>query len=191
MRSPLLLTLSLLATALLNGCAPVIVGGAGVGVLMTDDRRTVTTYLMDEEIELKAGHRTSEAKLDKVHANFTSYNRRVLITGEAPTDALKARVGEIARGVENVREGEVKNELQIAAPTSLVTRSNDVLLTTQVKTSLFNDRRLNANQIKVVTENGVVFLMGIVKPEEGDAAAEVASKVSGVTRVVKVFEPFR
>ncbi len=191
MRSPLLLTLSLLATALLNGCAPVIVGGAGVGVLMTDDRRTVTTYLMDEEIELKAAHRTSEAKLDKVHANFTSYNRRVLITGEAPTDALKARVGEIARGVENVREGEVKNELQIAAPTSLVTRSNDVLLTTQVKTSLFNDRRLNANQIKVVTENGVVFLMGIVKPEEGDAAAEVASKVSGVTRVVKVFEPFR
>ncbi len=191
MRTPFLLTLSLLASALLSGCAPVIVGGAGVGVLMTEDRRTVTTYLMDEEIELKAGHRTSEAKLEKVHANFTSYNRRVLITGEAPTEALKTRVGEIARGVENVREGEVKNELQIAAPTSLVTRSNDVLLTTQVKAGLFNDRRINANQIKVVSENGVVFLMGIVKPAEGDAAAETASKVSGVTRVIKVFEDFR
>lgn len=191
MRSPLLIALPLLASALLSGCAPVIVGGAGVGVLMTEDRRTVTTYLMDEEIELKAGHRTSEAKLEKVHANFTSYNRRLLITGEAPTDALKARVSEIARGVENVREGEVKNELQIAAPTSLVTRSNDALLTVQVKTSLFNDRRLNANQIKVVTENGVVFLMGIVKEDEGNAAAEVASKTSGVTRVVKVFETLR
>ena len=191
MRTPLLLALSLLASALLSGCAPVIVGGAGVGVLMTEDRRTVTTYLMDEEIELKAGHRTSEAKLEKVHANFTSYNRRVLITGEAPTEALKTRVGEIARGVENVREGEVKNELQIAAPTSLVTRSNDVLLTTQVKLALFNDRRLNANQIKVVSENSVIFLMGIVKPTEGDAAAETASKVPGVTRVIKVFEDFR
>ena len=191
MRTPLLLALSLLTSALLSGCAPVIVGGAGVGVLMTEDRRTVTTYLMDEEIELKAGHRTSEAKLEKVHANFTSYNRRVLITGEAPTEALKTRVGEIARGVENVREGEVKNELQIAAPTSLVTRSNDVLLTTQVKLALFNDRRLNANQIKVVSENSVIFLMGIVKPIEGDAAAETASKVPGVTRVIKVFEDFR
>ncbi|MBM4189698.1 MAG: BON domain-containing protein [Betaproteobacteria bacterium] len=191
MRSPFLFALSLLAAGLLSGCAPVIVGGAGVGVLMTEDRRTVTTYLMDEEIELKAAHRTSEAKLDKVHANFTSYNRRVLITGEAPTEALKARVGEIARGVENVREGEVKNEMQIAAPTSLVTRSNDVLLTTQVKAGLFNDRRINANQIKVVTENGVVFLMGIVKPAEGNAAAETASKVSGVTRVIKVFEDLR
>lgn len=191
MRSPFLFALSLLASSLLSGCAPVIVGGAGVGVLMTEDRRTVTTYLMDEEIELKAAHRTSEAKLDKVHANFTSYNRRVLITGEAPTEALKARVGEIARGVENVREGEVKNEMQIAAPTSLVTRSNDVLLTTQVKAGLFNDRRINANQIKVVTENGVVFLMGIVKPAEGNAAAETASKVSGVTRVIKVFEDLR
>jgi len=191
MRSPFLFALSLLAAGLLSGCAPVIVGGAGVGVLMTEDRRTVTTYLMDEEIELKAAHRTSEAKLDKVHANFTSYNRRVLITGEAPTEALKTRVGEIARGVENVREGEVKNEMQIAAPTSLVTRSNDVLLTTQVKAGLFNDRRINANQIKVVTENGVVFLMGIVKPAEGNAAAETASKVSGVTRVIKVFEDLR
>jgi len=191
MRSPLVIAFSLLASGLLGGCAPVIVGGAGVGVLMTEDRRTVATYLMDEEIELKATHRTSEAKLDKVHANFTSYNRRVLITGEAPTEALKARVGEIARGVENVREGEVKNELQIAAPTSLVTRSNDVLLTTQVKAGLFNDRRINANQIKVVTENGVVFLMGIVKPTEGDAAAETASKVAGVTRVIKVFEDLR
>ncbi len=191
MRNPILFALSLLASALLSGCAPVIVGGAGVGVLMTEDRRTVTTYLMDEEIELKAAHRTSEAKLDKVHANFTSYNRRVLITGEAPTEALKARVGEIARGVENVRAGEVKNELQIAAPTSLVTRSNDVLLTTQVKAGLFNDRRINANQIKVVTENGVVFLMGIVKQVEGDAAAETASKVSGVTRVIKIFEDLR
>ncbi len=191
MRTPLLLALSLLTSALLSGCAPVIVGGAGVGVLMTEDRRTVTAYLMDEEIELKAGHRTSEAKLEKVHANFTSYNRRVLITGEAPTEALKARVGEIARGVENVREGEVKNELQIAAPTSLITRSNDMLLTSQVKLALFNDRRLNANQIKVVAENSVIFLMGIVKPVEGDAAAETASKVSGVIRVIKVFEDFR
>lgn len=177
-----------LAASILSACAPVIVVGAGTGVLMGEDRRTVATYVMDEEIELKANHRTSEAKLNKVHANFTSYNRRVLITGEAPTDALKARVGEIAQGIENVRAGEIKNELQIAAPTSLITRSNDAVLTAQVKISLFNDRRLSANHIKVVSENGVIFLMGIVKAAEGDAAAETASKVAGVTRVVKVFE---
>lgn len=180
---------ALVALSLLSGCAPLVVGGAGVGVLVTEDRRSTTTYLMDEEIELTAGYRTMEAKLDKVHANFTSYNRRVLVTGEAPTEALKSRVGEIARGVNNVRE--VMNELAIASPTSLVARSNDVLITTQVKSALFSDRRLNANQIKVVTENGVVFLLGIVTKEEGEAAAEVASKTSGVTRVVIGYEPHK
>lgn len=188
MRNVLLLALltSLLG---LTGCAPAIVAGGGAGILMNEDRRTIGTYLMDEEIELKAGYRTNQAKLDKVHANFTSYNRRVLVTGEAPTEALKARVGEIAREVVNVRE--VVNELVIAAPTSLVTRSNDALITTQVKTALFNDRRINANQIKVVTENSNVYLMGLVKTDEGAAAAETASKVSGVTRVIKAFEDFK
>lgn len=173
--------------SLLSGCAPMIVGGAGVGVLVTEDRRSPTTYLMDEEIELTAGYRTLDAKLDKVHANFTSYNRRVLVTGEAPTEALKARVSEIARGVNNVRD--VMNELAIASPTSLVSRSNDAMLTAKVKARLFDDRRFSANHIKVVTENGVVFLLGIVTKEEGDAAAEVASKTSGVTRVVTGYEP--
>lgn len=173
--------------SLLSGCAPMIVGGAGVGVLVTEDRRSPTTYLMDEEIELTAGYRTLDAKLDKVHANFTSYNRRVLVTGEAPTEALKARVSEIARGVNNVRD--VMNELAIASPTSLVSRSNDAMLTAKVKARLFDDRRFSANHIKVVTENGVVFLLGIVTKEEGDAAAEVASRTSGVTRVVTGYEP--
>jgi osmotically-inducible protein OsmY len=180
---------ALLSVSLLSGCAPLVVGGAGIGVLVTEDRRTPATYLMDEEIELTAGYRLMEAKLEKVHANFTSYNRRVLMTGEAPTEALKARVAEIAREVKNVRE--VMNEIALASPTSLVSRSNDAMLTVRVKARLFDDRRFSANHIKVVTENGVVYLLGIVTAEEGAAAAEVASKTSGVTRVVTGYEPHK
>lgn len=169
-----------------TGCAPLVVGGAASGVLMAEDRRSAGTYILDEEIEWKASHRTNEAKLTNIHVNFTSYNRRVLITGEIPSENLKNQVNEIIRGIPDVRD--IVNEAVIAAPTSLVSRSNDTLLTTRVKAHLFDDRRFNANHIKVITENGVVYLMGIVNKVEGTAAAEVASKTGGITRVITVFE---
>lgn len=185
-RRSLIPLLGLLAAMPLVGCAPVVATGVGIGAMMVDDRRSIGVYIEDEEIELKAGARLREAKLDGVRANFTSFNRRLLITGEAPTEALKARVSEIGRGVPGVKE--IYNEMIIAGPISLAARSNDGMLTTKVKARLFGDSRINANHVKVVTSNGVVYLMGLVNRSEAAIAAEIAARTSGVQRVVKVFE---
>ena len=187
MRKPILISLfGLMATVPLTGCVPVVATGIGVGAMMADDRRSTGVYLEDEEIEFRAGSRLREAKLDGVRANFTSFNRRLLITGEAPTEALKARVSEIGRAVPGVKD--VYNEMAIAGPIGFAARSNDGYITTKVKARLFDDSRINANHVKVVTANGVVFLMGLVKREEADIAAGIAARTTGVTRVVKVFE---
>lgn len=170
----------------MTGCVPVVAVGAGTGVLMAEDRRTSGTYIEDEAIELKAGSRIRDAFGKEVHANVTSFNRRVLLTGEVPNDEARSKVKDIVVGVPNVKE--VQNELIIGGVSTFGARSNDTYLTAKVKTRLFDDKRFNANHVKVVTEAGTTFLMGIVKREEGDAAAEVAAKTKGVTKVVKVFE---
>lgn len=170
----------------LSGCVPVVAVGVGAGVLMAEDRRTSGTYLMDEEIELKAGSRIRDAFGAEVHANVTSFNRRVLLTGEVPNDEVRSKVKEVVAAVPNVKE--VQNELVIGGVSTFGARSNDAYLTAKVKTRLFDDRRFNANHVKVVTEAGTTFLMGIVKREEADAAAEVTAKTKGVNKVVKVFE---
>lgn len=186
MRHILLITLLGLASLYMTGCAPLVVGSAGTGVVMADDRRTPTTFLMDEEIELTAAVRLFNAKLEGVHVNYTSFNRRVLITGEANSEELKTKVNDIAKGITNVSE--TINELAIGSPSSLVSRGNDSYITAKVKANLFDDKRFNANQIKVITERGIVYLMGLVKRTEGDAAAEVAAGTAGATKVIKVFE---
>lgn len=183
--TPLMLA-TLLATATLSGCAVVAGGAAATGALMVDDRRTAGTYLIDEEIELRAAGQLSDLHIEGVHASFTSFNRRLLITGEVPTEAIKAQVAGLARGVANVRE--TANELAVAAPTSLASRTGDGYVTAKIKTRFLDDQRFGANHVKVVTENGTAYLMGMVKHVEGAAAAEVAAKTSGVKRVVKVFE---
>lgn len=186
MKAPLLFCLGLTAIATLPGCAVVAGGAAATGVLMVEDRRTAGTYLLDEEIELKAASRLRENRIEGVHANVTSFNRRLLITGEAPTEAVKAKVAELVRNIANVQS--VTNEIVILPPTSLASRTNDGYTTAKVKTRFLDDTRFSANHVKVVTENGTVFLMGIVKRAEGNAAAEVAARTSGVHRVIKVFE---
>ena len=178
--------LGLMAAVSLSGCLPLVATGVGIGAMMVDDRRSVGAYIEDEEIELRAGGRLREAKLDGVRANFTSFNRRLLITGEAPTEALKARISEIGRGVPGVKE--VYNEMAIAGPISFAARSKDGSITAKVKARLFDDSRINANHVKVVTANGVVFLMGLVRRDEADIAAGIAARTTGVQRVVKVFE---
>ena len=178
--------LALAALLPVSGCAPLLVGGAGAGALMVEDRRTPATYLMDQEIELRARWRLSEQKLEGTHINFTSFNRRLLITGEAATADLRARIVQLAREVPDVRE--VLDEIVVAAPTSFMSRSNDTLLTAKVKTRLVDDDQVRAHHVKVITENGAVFLMGLVKREDGNRAAEIAAKTSGVIRVVKAFE---
>lgn len=180
------LILGLAAVTTLPGCAVVAGGAAGTAVLVAEDRRTAGTYLMDEEIELKAASRVREQSVEGLHVNVTSFNRRLLITGEAPTEAARARVAELVRGVPNVRE--VVNELALSSPTSLTSRGNDGYTTAKVKTRFLDDKRFAALHVKVVTENGVAYLMGLVRHAEGNAAAEVAAGTAGVRRVVKVFE---
>ncbi len=183
-------TLALTAVAAsLSGCFPIIAGGMGTGVMMADDRRTSGIYIEDERIELKVETLTGPSKLgDKVHVNAVSFNRVLLITGEVPDEATKAKVGKIAADVDNVKR--VQNELSIGRPSTLGERSNDVYLTTRVKTRFLSEgkKRFNANHVKVFTEAGVVYLMGLVSKDEGAAAAEIAAGTPGVKRVVKVFE---
>jgi osmotically-inducible protein OsmY len=187
MRHPLpVLLLSLLALSTLSGCGAILVTGAATGAMMADDRRTSATYVMDQEIELKAGNRLREMKLNDVYASFTSYNRRVLITGQSPNDTVKASVTDMARAVPNVRD--VDNEMSIGAPASFTTHSNDALITTKVKGRFVDNKQFDFNHVKVVTESGVVYLMGLVKHAEGDAAAEITAQTTGVTRVIKDFE---
>jgi len=175
-----------LSLAPLSGCVPVVAGGVGVGILMAEDRRTSGTYLLDEEIEIKVAHRIRENHGANTHVNVTCYNRRVLLTGEAPDAAVRAKVEEIAHGVPNVRA--VQNELILGGTPTITARTNDSYITAKVKTRFLEDKRFNAHHVKVVTEAGTVFLLGMVKREEGNAAAEVAARTGGVLKVVKVFE---
>ncbi|MDO9225322.1 MAG: BON domain-containing protein [Pseudomonadota bacterium] len=186
MRNLILTALLGLAAVNLSGCVPVVAVGIGAGAMMADDRRTASTYLMDEEIELKVASRIREAYTEGVHVNVISYNRRVLLTGEAADAAARAKAEQIAKDVTNVRE--VQNEILLAGVSTIMARSNDAYITTKVKARFLDDRRFSVNHVKVVTEAGTVFLMGVVKREEGAAAAEVAAKTSGVAKVVKVFE---
>ncbi len=170
----------------LAGCAPLVVGGGVAGALMVDDRRTSGTYLMDEEIELKAGSRIRENFGENTHVNVTSYNRRVLLTGEVPDAASRAKVKETVLAVGAVKE--IQDEMLVGPASGFLARSNDGYVTAKVKTRFLDDKRFEVHHVKVVTEAKVVYLLGLVKREEGNAAAEVASRTAGVSKVVKVFE---
>ena len=182
-----LLGLAALAAAmpLLQGCFPLAVTGMGTAALMATDRRTTGMYIEDESIEWKVLARL-RGEFPGSHVNATSFNRRVLLTGEATSEDVKKKVEEAVRRVENVRE--VTNELQVAGASSLASRGNDALVTSNVKARMVNNGRFSPNHVKVLTEQGVVYLMGIVTPAEGDAAVEIARNTAGVTRVVKVVE---
>jgi osmotically-inducible protein OsmY len=186
MRQIALLALLLSMVPLLNACFPVVAGGVGAGALMADDRRSSGIYIEDEEIELKASNRITEKLKDRVHVNVTSYNLTVLLTGQAPDEETKNSIGEVAKGVPNVRQ--VFNEIAIGAPSSFSERSNDTYITTKVKARMVDAQKFHANHVKVVTEAGVVYLMGLVKHKEADDATDIASTTSGVKRVVRMFE---
>jgi osmotically-inducible protein OsmY len=176
-----------LGTALLAGCAPLIVGGAMVGgTMVMMDRRTTGSQVDDQAIELKAANRIGELVGDRAHINVTSYNRTVLITGEAPTEADRNAVEQTVQRVENVRS--IVNEVGVMAPSSLASRSNDTILTSKVKATFVDARDLHANAFKVVTERSSVYLMGRVTEREANRASELARAVAGVQKVVRVFE---
>ena len=181
-----------ITTILLNGCTAAVVGGAAAtGVNIAHDRRTAGTYIDDEGIELKAGAAIRKEKdlSSQIHINIISINGVVLLVGQAPTEVLRQQAGSITQGIEKVRL--VHNEMEVAAPNSMMTRSSDSLITTKVKSSLFGIKghdELDPTRVKVVTENGTVYLMGILYHAEADAVAAKASQVGGVQKVVKLFE---
>ena len=188
LRKPIaVLALALAGTTLLGACAPLVLGGAMVGgALSFTDRRTSGAQLEDEAIEFKSGSRLREALGDRAHVNVTSYNRSALLTGEVPTDAARASAELAVTGIENVRG--IVNELVVAFNSSLTARSSDTIVTSKVKAGFLDAKDLQSNAIKVVTERGVVYLMGRVTEREAGRAAELARSVGGVSRVVKVFE---
>ena len=185
MRKLLAITLIAAALPLLQGCFGLAVTGMGTAAVMANDRRTTGTYLEDETIEWKVFGRLRE-KFPGSHVNATSFNRRVLLTGEVTTEEVKKQIEEAVRAIENVKE--VTNELQIAGASSVASRGNDVLISSNVKARMVNNGKFSPLHVKVLTEAGVVYLMGLVSPQEGDAAVEIARTTSGVNRVVKVFE---
>lgn len=170
----------------LSACAPLVVGGAVVGGLSATDRRTTGSQVEDEGIELKVASALRQSIGNRIHANVTSYNRQVLLSGEVPTDQARQQAEQIAQRVENVRS--VVNDLAVMPKSTLAQRSNDALITGKVKASLVDAKDLSAAAVKVVTERGVVYLMGRVTEREVKRATEIASRVSGVKKVVRVFE---
>lgn len=172
----------------LPGCVPLVIGGAavaGTGLVVTD-RRTAGTQLDDERIEQRAASTIRTYFGDKVHINVTSYNRQVLLTGEAPTAEDKKRIEEYVSRVENVRS--VVNEIGVMPNSTFSQRSNDTLITGKVKASFVDAKDIYANAFKVVTERGVVYLMGRVSQREATRTAEIARGVSGVVKVVRIYE---
>jgi len=183
--------LCLLCVPVIQGCVGALVPGAtagAVGAVASRDRRTPGAFIDDELIELKVGSAIAGDVLlsDQTHINATSFNGLVLLTGEAPGESLRTRVTEIVRGIDKVRS--VQNEIALLAPSTLLARAADAVVTGKVKAALFRDKEISAGRVKVVTERGVVYLMGLLRQEEIDRATEIARRVSGVQRVVKVVD---
>jgi osmotically-inducible protein OsmY len=179
--------LSVLPALFVQGCVPLVVGAAAGGtVMVATDRRTTGSQVDDELIEDKTTVTITERFKGDFHINVTSYNGIVLLTGEVPAEAAKADIAEIARTTPKVRL--VQNELVVGPVTDMGSRSNDTLITSKVKSRFVEANKFQINHVKVVTERGVVYLMGVVRRDEGEAAANIASTTAGVQRVVKVFE---
>ena len=172
--------------AQLSACVPVVIGGAAAGGAVAADRRTSGIFVEDENIELKAVKHMETTLGENAHVNVTSYNRNVLLTGEVPNEAAKTSAEAFVKSIQNVRA--ITNEIAVAPKTSISSRSNDTYLTSKIKTKFVTENQFPANLVKIVTENSVVYLLGIVNKTEADAAAEIARNTDGVNKVVKVFE---
>ena len=184
----LLLLIAIPVFTQLTGCAAVVIGtGVGAGTA-ANDARTTGTFIDDELIESKVITKLSQQGdlWEQSHVNATSLNNIVLLTGETTSEDNKRRIAQITASIEKVRS--VHNELAIAAPSSMVARSSDTWITSKVKTNLLSEMNTDATRVKVVTEKGVVYLMGLVSSAEADNATELARRVGGVERVVRLFE---
>jgi osmotically-inducible protein OsmY len=170
----------------LAGCIGVAMGGLAAGAVSSVDRRTLGTQADDKAIAIKADVRLPKITGPDVHINANSFNRVVLLTGEVKDEAMKQAVEREVRAINGVAS--VANELTIAGPATYTARAGDSLITTKVKASLVDMKTISATSFKVVTERGVVYLMGRVTQREGQVASDVARGVAGVSKVVKIFE---
>ena len=188
MRNPGAVVLLCLLAFSTQGCAPAVVTGAAVGASVIHDRRTAGTVIDDNLVALKIRGRLNEeaALAERVHVDINSYNGVVLLTGQTPTAADRARVQALASEVDKVRR--IYNELEVAAPTSVLARSNDTLLGARIKSRMLAEKGFDPTRVKVAVEQGVVYLMGLVSPAEARVATEIARTTRGVQRVVKLFE---
>ena len=186
MRRHRYLALVALSAALLQGCVALIGAGGAAAVSSLEDRRTTGTQLDDQGIESRAQSRIGERFGERAHVNVTAYNRMVLLTGEAWDEATRAEIEKLAAAVPNVRG--VTNEIQVAGASSAASRANDTTITGRVKARFLGVKEFNSLHVKVVTEAGVVYLLGLVTEREAEAATELARTTSGVRKVVKVFE---
>ena len=174
-----------------SGCAPLVVGGAvATTAAVTHDRRSAGAQVEDKAIKARVLNALgNDTELhEQAHINVAAFNGIVLLIGEAPNEGLRTRAGEIARDSDKVRR--VHNEIKIAAPSSMMTRTSDSWLTTKVKSSLIgvDINGFDPTRVKVVSENGTVYLLGLVNHQEAEAVVERAQQVSGVQRIVKLFE---
>lgn len=183
------LTTIVLCTAVatsLQGCIEMAIGTAVMGTLAATDRRTFGAQTEDKAITVKGEARVPGVVNGGGHVNVASFNRKVLLTGEVRDEAMKAAVEREVSAIDGVQS--IVNELEVMGASSFTSRSSDTIITGKVKASFVDSKELYANSIKVVTERGTVYLMGRVTPREGDLAANLASGVGGVQKVVKVFE---
>jgi osmotically-inducible protein OsmY len=179
--------LAVIASLALSACVPALFAvGVGAGALVATDRRSAGAQVDDEAIELKIAGNATQRWGDRAHLNVTSFNGLVLLTGEAPTPDVQDEISATARSTPRVRS--VQNEMVVGPVTDLGARTTDTYITSKVKTRLVDAQKVSPTHVKVVTERGVVYLMGIVTRDEAAAASAVAATTSGVARVVKVFE---
>jgi osmotically-inducible protein OsmY len=176
----------LAALASLSACAPLIVGGAVMTGVMVTDRRTTGTQVEDESIEIKVANAVRQEMGERIHLNVTSFNRQVLLTGEVRTAADKERAEKLASSQENVNA--VVNDLAVMSVSSLTQRSKDIVITGRIKAAFVDAKDLQVNAFKVVTERGIVYLMGRVTAREAKRATDIARGMSGVAKVVRVFD---
>jgi osmotically-inducible protein OsmY len=182
-----LLLLAIGLVPMLSACAPALVAtGAAATLISAHDRRSTGIQADDEISEWKGGNRLPEKYRDVAHVNFTAFNRRLLVTGEVPDEEARQALGAIAEKIEGVRR--VYNELQIGPPASFSSRANDAFISSSFKARLLDSTQLSANHVKPLTENGTLFLMGLVTEREARAAVDLARSTAGVRKVVSVLE---
>ncbi|MDR1276298.1 MAG: BON domain-containing protein [Candidatus Accumulibacter sp.] len=180
------LFLGAVAVSTLQGCFPMVATGLTTGLLAAVDRRTVGAQTEDESIEWKAAARVREQLGDKAHLNFTSYNRKVLITGEAISSEIRFQAENVTARIPNVLG--VYNEVVVGPSSSFVNRSSDAFITSKIKSRSLDSQKFSPIHVKVVTEANVAFLLGIVTQEEAEAAIGVARTTAGVKKVVNLLE---